>query len=128
MQSVETPFTTPEWKAKLDDPDFHEDVISGNYVPPDVLPQEAKDLFKHMKRSEKIKDLPFTSTYEDFKSFIKNRKENKSVSPSGRSYSHYKALLQGHKKYLTTIHTIIELCTTHQIILNRWKRTVTTLI
>ena len=77
LQSVETPFTTPEWKAKLDDPDFHEDVISGNYVPPDDLPQEAKDLFKHMKRSEKIKDLPFTSTYEDFKSFIKNSKKTK---------------------------------------------------
>ena len=75
-----------------------------------------------------MNDLPFTSTYEDFKSFIKSSFEKTSVSPSGRTYSHYKSLLQGDKKFLTTIHTIIELCTSNRIILKRWKKTIMALI
>ena len=120
LQANETPLATPEWKTRLDDPDFHNAVMNGKYIPPDNLPDEAKDVFKHMQRQPNIEDLHFSSTYEDFKSFIKNSKEKTSVSPSGRSYSHYKALMKGDKKYLQTIHAIIELCTTHQIILQRW--------
>ena len=101
LQANETPLTTAEWKAKLDDLEFQDDVIHGRYIPPETLPQEACDLFKYMKRDPKVEDILFTSTYEDFKSFIKNCKENTSVSPSGRSYSHYKSLLQGNKKFLT---------------------------
>ena len=46
LQANETPLTTVEWKEKLDDPEFQDDVINGRYVPPETLPQEARDLFK----------------------------------------------------------------------------------
>ena len=46
LQANETPLTTAEWKEKLDDPEFQDDVINGRYVPPETLPQEARDLFK----------------------------------------------------------------------------------
>ena len=39
LQSNETPYTTAEWKEKLDDPEFQEQVIKGQYVPPDSVPQ-----------------------------------------------------------------------------------------
>ena len=93
LQANETPLTSQEWKERLDDPDFQNDVINGTYIPPEDLLQEVKDIFRHTKRAPSINDLPFTSAVEDFKAFIKNSKEKTSVSPSGRSYIHYKALV-----------------------------------
>ena len=81
-----------------------------------------------MKRDPIVVDLPFTSTVDEFKTFIRNSNEKTSVSPSGRSYSHYKALLKGPKEYINTIHAIIKICASHNIILDRWKQTITTLI
>lgn len=66
--------------------------------------------------------------YDEFRQFIRSHKEKTASSPSGRSYSHYKSLLTGPSYLLRTIHTIIELCLQHKIILQRWRKTVTTLI
>ena len=128
LQANETPLSTEEWKTKFDNKEFQQQVMGGTYIPPHDLPQEAQDLFTHMQRDSSVSDLPFTSTVEDFKKLIKLSNENTSVSPSGRSYSHYKALLRGPPVYINTIHAIIETCAKHQIILDRWKRTITTLI
>ena len=128
LQATETPFTSQAWKKQLDDAEFQKKVMNGTYVPPDDLPAEARDLFTFMQRHDDVQDLPFTSTYEEFFEFIKKSDEMTSISLSCRSYSHYKSLLQGDETYPQTIHAIIELCTEHQIILTRWKKTVTTLI
>lgn len=97
MQATETPFTSQAWKEQLDNAEFQKKVMNGTYVPPDDLPEEARDLFTFMQRHDDVQDLPFTSTYEEFCEFIKKSDETTSVSPSGRSYSHYKSLLQGDK-------------------------------
>ena len=58
---------------------------------------------------------------------MRNAKEKSSCSPSGRTYSHYKTLLEK-PSILSTIHRIFSLALDHDIILKRWSQTITTLI
>ena len=81
-----------------------------------------------MKRPSHVKEIEFSTTLDEFREFIKNSKEKTSTSPSGRHYGHYKALHKADPKFLATIHSIIEISLQHNIILNRWRSTVTTLI
>lgn len=81
-----------------------------------------------MKRDPSITEIEFQTTYEEFVSFIKNSKEKTSTSPSGRHYGYYKTLLKADPKYLQTIHSILEVSLQHNIIQDRWRTTVTTLI
>ena len=50
------------------------------------------------------------------------------ASPSGRSYLHYKVLLEKEPSYLQVIHGVSSMALSHGIILNRWQKTFTTLI
>ena len=92
----------------------------------------VKDVLTRIKQPEYIDKFEFITTYDEFVGFIKNSKERTSTSPSGRHYGrlygHYKSLLQGPDVYLRTIHAILEIAMQNNIILKRWKLTVTTLI
>lgn len=77
LQANETPLAKTEWKEKLEDAEFQASVMNGTFEPPEDLPQEAKELFQYMQRDESVTDLPFTSTVDDFKKFIKNSNKKK---------------------------------------------------
>ena len=129
QQVNETPLAHISWKDKFDSPHFQRAVLDGSYTPPLDLPPETREVLLHLKKRKEIKnEIPFRTTYSEFCSFIHNAKEVTASSPSGRSYSHYKALLQGPPYLLRTIHSLLELCLQHGIILKRWRKTVTTLI
>jgi len=82
----------------------------------------------HFQKDNDAKEIEFSTTFEEFKYFIKSAKERTGTSPSGRHYGHYKALLKSGETYLETIHAIMELSLQHNIILRRWRNTTTTLI
>ena len=128
LQANGTPFTTPDRKEKLDSEDFHQEVLDDEYVPPDSMHPLIKDVLAHIRRPEYIDEFEFVTTYDEFVDFIKKSKERTSTSPSGHHYGHYKSLLQGLDVYLRTIHAILELTLQNNVILKRWKSTVTTLI
>ena len=129
MQANETPLAAISWKDKFDNEQFQQAVLDGQYKPPSSLPLPVREVLLHLrKRPEITEEIQFQTTFEEFKSFIRNAKEKTSTSPSGRSYSHYKALLSSNEAVLQTIHSIIEICIHYRIILNRWKKTTTTLI
>jgi len=129
MQANETPLASLHWKDKFDSAAFQQSVLQGSYTPSRDLPFETREVLLHLKKCKEIgEEIAFQTTYSEFCSFIKNAKETTASSPSGRSYSHYKALLQGPPYLLRTIHSIVELCLQHGIILRRWRKTVTTLI
>ena len=104
-------------------------IIDGTYVPQEELPWEALEVLLEMKRSPQIKKEICTDTsFDDFRKFYKLATESISSSPSGRHYGHYKALLQTEKTYLSAIHSILCTSVTHDLILERWKPTISTLI
>ena len=128
LQANETPLSTIQWKEQFDDPMFQEEVIHGRYSPPSYLHPTAREVLLHFQRQPGVEDFDFSTTFDEFKAFIKNSKERTGTSPSGRHYGHYKALMQGDKEFLEVIHAIIEISLQHNIILRRWRRTTTTLI
>ena len=85
--------------------------------------------FSELVRPNTIKrDLPFDYSFEDFSQCIKNADERTSASPSGRHYGHYKVLLTYLPGILEDIFKIVKICIQHGIILDRFTKTVTTLI
>ena len=128
LQANETPLTDAEWLEQFEDPTFQEEVVHGTYHPPSYLHPTTRDILLHFKREPQVQEIDFSTTFDDFKNFVKKSKEKTGTSPSGRHYGHYKALLQGGVEYLETIHDILELALQNNIILRRWRNTTTTLI
>ena len=85
--------------------------------------------FSELIRPDKIKrDLPFNYSFTAFCQCIKNADERTSASPSGRHYGHYKVLLDYLPGILEDIFRIMKICIKHGVILDRFTKTVTTLI
>ena len=74
------------------------------------------------------KKVPFKYSFNEFQAFIKKSKEKTSASPSGRHYGHYIVLQKRLPGILKDIHRILTLSITHSVILDRFLKTVTTLI
>ena len=128
-QSSSTPFVTNDWSRTLMDSKVQQQILEGTYVPPTSLFPLAKVYQKYLKRDACIdKELPFTIEFDKFCKFIKKAKEKTSCSPSGRTYSHYKALLLHQKKILKDIFHIMDMSITYSVVLDRWKRVTTTLL
>ena len=128
-QANNTPFSDEFWTDELAKDEDSDRIISGEFEPPENLPWEAREILLQMKRSPKtVKEIDMTTTFEEFCSFYRLAKESTSSSPSGRHYGHYKALLQSEKRYMNAIHTILCIGVEHDIILERWKPTISTLI
>ena len=128
-QANETPFASADWRKKLMDNDFQQKLLDGTFEPDTNLPTEVKELLLEMKKPNNAsKEISDNSTLEDFKYFIKNIKEKRSSSPSGRHYGHYKIMFTLNEKYLRTIHGILDIALRHSLVLARWTKTVTTLM
>ena len=98
-QSSSTPFVTQDWSKILMDAETQQQILDGTYVPPESLYPLAKVYLSYLKRDKSItKELQFTIEFKHFCSFVSKAKEKTSCSPSGRTYSHYKALLLHQKK------------------------------
>ena len=128
-QANNTPFSDQFWTKELEKDEVSDKIINGTYTPPDELPWEAKEILLHMKRSSKIeKEICTDTSFDDFRKFYRLATESTSSSPSGRHYGHFKALLQTDEKYMSAIHDILCIAVEHDIILHRWKPTISTLI
>ena len=128
-QACECPLGSTEWNDRLREPQTQESILNGTFRV-ENLPVEVQEIFDQMKRHENVQEeISYTSEIDDFISFIKGASEKTSTSPSGRGYNHYKVLVMEEAwDELHVIHGILELARKHGIILNRWKKTVTTLM
>ena len=130
-QAQETPLGNVHWTDKLRKKETQDKILDGTYQCDDV-PEEIQEIFQQMKRPTIIdKELDMESTIDEFWAFINGASEKTSTSPSGRGYNHYKALMLGEygkETVIATIHGILELARKYGIILDRWKKTVTTLM
>ena len=73
-------------------------------------------------------ELQFLYPFEDFCSFIRGAEEKTSASPSGRHYGHCKVLLRNCRRLLFDVYKVMKIAFMNGIFLERYKRTVTTLI
>ena len=127
-QAGETPLASFEWKKIFIDEEKQEQLLNGSFIPHTEIPEECNELLEFMKCDEKIRNqVNHKTSISEFITFIKNAKEKSACSPSGRSYSHYKTLLEN-RKILEVLHRIFELALDNNIILKRWAQTITTLI
>ena len=128
-QANETPFANEKWRKILQDDSIQDMILDGTYDLDEKFPLEAKELLLQMQRPKELKEaIKDETTIEDFRTYIKNMKERTSSSPSGRHYGHYKILYSMHPNYLRVIHGTLQLAINKCIILDRWKKTVTTLL
>ena len=127
-QAGETPLSTLEWKRRFIDEETQEQILNGTFIIEDELPEECREIIEYIQWNQQTKNkVTHSTTPEEFIHFVKNAKEKSSCSPSGRTYSHYKTLLEK-PDFLRTIHRIFSLALDNDIILNRWTNTITTLI
>ena len=127
-QAGETPLASRDWKLKLVAEETQEEILTGKYDVEEELPPECRQILEFMKAEPTIRNkVNHTTSFEEFQYFIKRATEKSSCSPSGRNYSHYKTLLD-EDRFLRIIHGIFDLALDHNIILDRWVQTVTTLM
>ena len=129
LQATETPFACAKWRSELMDPVVQKQIIDGTYQTKYPLPPVAAEFLRYLKRDNKIKkEIDTDLLLTDFQDFIAKADEKTSCSPSGRTYSHYKTLLQLAPSLLTDIFNLILIAIKNNIVLKRWKTTITTLI
>ena len=99
-QAAETPFVSGPIASKIGpfaDNDYCDAVLNGTFEFEDLAKMtEVDDLIKGMRYPNPESPTPCIDThltYEGFQSAIMNTRERTSSSPSGRHYSHYRALL-----------------------------------
>ena len=127
-QAGETPLASKQWKLHLVDETNQDKILTGTHDTEEDLPIECKQLLDFMKADESMRNkISYSTKFEEFQYFIKRAKEKSSCSPSGRNYSHYKTLTD-ENRILRIIHGIFDLALEHNIILDRWAQTVTTLM
>ena len=127
-QSTGTPFANIYWKQKLSDPNFQKLLLDGQFCYDDSLPPAANELLQSFVQKPNIKEIPLIPTWKEFTTFISKSKEKTSSSPSGRHYGHYKSLLHSAPTILKGIYKLLSLSLQYGIVLDRWKKTITTVI
>ena len=104
-------------------------IINGSCQSKYPLPPVAAEFLRYLKRDSKIKKEINTSLLlTEFEEFIIKSDEKTSYIPSGRTYSHYKTLLQLAPNIIEAIFRIMMMAINNNIVLKRWSTTVTTLI
>ena len=127
-QAGETPLSTNGWRRKFIDEETQNQILDGTFEITEDLPDECREIIEYQRWNQKTKNkVKHDTTPEAFIDFIKKAKEKSSCSPSGRTYSHYKTLVDK-PAILRTIHRLFSLALDNDIILNRWSQTITTLI
>ena len=127
-QAQGTPLTSNEWITKLSDEDVQRQIINGTFDLTDA-PPKVQMYLKALERPSNVKkDLQFKYSFNEFRYFIKKSTETTSASPSGRHYGHYIVLNRNLPNVLKDIYRILNFSIQHGIILERYQKTVTTLI
>ena len=126
-QASETPLADPKYLALLSDPKVQQQILEGQFEDDIDLPVETSLLLQYMIRTVPTK-IDHKTKFSEFTEYIRKAKEDTSCSPSGRHYAHYKALAAGNTEILYTIFDIFTTALEHDIILDRWKTAVTSLI
>ena len=127
-QSNSTPFTTDEWVEKLSDEKFQNELIEGSVQSQLTLTPAANRILQSFATNDLIQPIPLLPTWNQFTDFILKSNETTSASPSNRHYGHYKALLMSAPSVLRGIFDLLCISLTNGIVLDRWQKTVTTVI
>ena len=127
QQAGETPLTTSKWLKWLSHPEIQKQILEGSFEGDTDLPYETVLFLNYMIRSVP-EEINHKSTFEEFTQYMRKARESTACSPSGRHYGHYKSLLSGNIHILYTLFDIFSTALDAGIILDRWSKTVTTLI
>ena len=127
-QSNTTPFTTDEWINKLADESFQQKLLRGPFPSQLSLTPAANQILQSFSSPDPIPTIPLLPTWTQFTDFIVKANETTSASPSTRHYGHYKALLMSAPIILRGIFDLLCLALKNGIVLERWQKTVTTVI
>ena len=128
-QSSSTPFANKKWVDKLSDQTIQQLLLDGSFPHDDTISEEANEILQSFQQPQNnISDISLLPTFGDFIAFIGKANEKTSASPSQRHYGHYKALMQGAQVILRGIFQVMTTALKHGIVLERWKKTVTTLL
>lgn len=121
MQATETPFASPQWRKELMREDVQKKIIQGRYQTKYPIPKVAADeFFRYLKRDHKIiKEINTSLLLQDFERFIIKADEKTSCSPSGRTYSHYKTLLNLALKLIFDIFNVMILVVERNVVVQR---------
>ena len=126
-QASDTLITTPKWRSILSSREGQESLLNGTIEWDDDVPPDFRELLSTFQ-SQKRDTIKFSLSYNAFKAFITKSKEKTSTSPSSRHYGHYKALLDSAEDVLYDIFRLMKLSVEKGVFLNRYKKTLTTLI
>jgi ribonuclease HI len=128
-QADGTPLTSKKWNKRLVDDEFIKAIRAKDFT---CLKDESEAIqvyFKAMSSNVSPELLQkFNYSFEDWTSHIKKVKERTTTSPDGRHYGHFKVILQKQPDIFRDIYEVMDMAMKHNIILSRWKRTVTVLI
>lgn len=128
QQANGTPMTEPPWINKLTSERFQKEIIDGTFDT-SSLPPPIRLYLNALERPNAVKkELEFKYSFHEFCSFVRKSKEKTSASPSGRHYGHYIVLLKKLPGLLEDIYRVMNISITHGVILERFLKTVTTLI
>jgi len=129
QQAHGTPLTSTHWKKKLQNQDFVEKIRKGDLS---ELEGEAEPIVEYFQEihndASTAQANPIEYSFEQWKSYIQNVKEKTSTSPSGRHYGHWKTILMYAPSIFAKLYDITSIAMAHEIMLERWKKTVTILI
>ena len=128
-QAHGTPLTTKKWKKRLQDKNFVENLREGNLSILEGEMESIQKYFTTMSEDGKQEVVePIQYTFDQWSQYIKSVKEKTTTSPDGRHFGHYKTLMQYAPAIFEQIFTIMNIAIRNNIVLDRWKRTVTILI
>ena len=126
-QSQGTPFTSDFWIDTLTNEQTQDQILHGTF---DLskYPKPVQLYLKALRKPGDREDIKFEYNFKQFCSFVSKSHERTSTSPSGRHYGHYKVLLKYQKPLLNDIYRIMNMAFSNGVLLNRYKKTITTLI
>ena len=128
-QAHGTPLTTDTWKIRLQDNKFIQKIRDGDLSELEGEPEPIRCYFKTLSEdSKKEVEEPIQYTLEKWSNYIKNVKEKTTTSPSGRHFGHLKTMREYLPSIFEQVYTIMNVAVRNNIILERWKCTVTILI
>jgi len=126
-QSQGTPFTSDFWIHTLTNEKSQDALLSGDFDLSEY-PKPVQMYLASLKKPLDREDIKFEYTFKQFCSFISKVHERTSTSPSGRHYGHFKVLLKYQKSLLHDIYRVMHIAFSNGVLLNRYKKTITTLI
>ena len=119
-QAHGTPLTTKEWKKRLQDKNFVENLRKGNLSILEGETEAIQRYFTTMSEDGKQEAVePIQYTFDQWSQYIKSVKEKTTTSPDGRHFGHYKTLMQYAPSIFEQIFTIMNIAIRNNIVLDR---------